>query len=770
MSQRNKKWADEVKGVVEVIEDNKVVQVDNITKKKSINKALKKEDVEKLNTKELKKDKKEIQNLKQDIKVEKQLEQKRNISEIEKIKKQIEEIDNIEVSVEKEEKQEINKNEQKTKSTKKSETKAKDDKGLNKQVQKQSATKNQIVEKSKSEPKKSQKAKVEEKTKVAKKVEKKVGKDIKDVIKTKLKENKENQKIEITKKIESQKEKEENKVEADDKNNTTKEIIKPIKDKIEKMEEKIKDEVQKVEKEVEEVENKIKDEIKKVEEKVNPQIIKDEIKKVEKNIKDEVKKTEEKIKENIQKVEKKIQKEEKDKEVENKMKKDEPKQESGEIKNENELTKTFVENKEEKKEIVEKIKQKQPQNIEQKEEIKKDISTSDNIQEEKQEIQIQTKSKEKEIAKEDKEKNIEDENALVSVLKNEGIKLYDDLDPVQQTKLEILAKEIKDRHSIIFFGAKAQENLNRVSETMLEKVKTKDLGEAGENLNRLVAVLKDFDIDELNPTKKYGFFARLFGKPSPVQKFLSKYDEVRVQIDRIIDDLEEKKSRLLTDITSLEKLYKANFEFIKILDEYIAAGAYKLSELEKELKELEKEAKGSRRLEKKLGIRDLRALITALEARIHDMKLSRVVALQSLPSIRLIQDNNKTLVEKINSTLANTLPLWKNQLAQAVAIFRSKKASESIKAAQDFTNELLEKNAEKLKEATKEITEQANRGVFDIESIKKANKTLISSINESLRITQRAKEARAKAEVELTKIEKELEEALIAAEKRKIKV
>ncbi len=455
--------------------------------------------------------------------------------------------------------------------------------------------------------------------------------------------------------------------------------------------------------------------------------------------------------------------------MENKMKKDESKQESGKIKNENELTKTFVENKEEKKEIVEKVKQKQPQNIEQKEEIKKDISTSDNIQEEKQEIQTQTKSKE-EIAKEDKEKSIEDENAIVSVLKKEGIKLYDDLDPVQQTKLEILAKEIKDRHSIIFFGAKAQENLNRVSETMLEKVKTKDLGEAGENLNRLVAVLKDFDIDELNPTKKYGFFARLFGKPSPVQKFLSKYDEVRVQIDRIIDDLEEKKSRLLTDITSLEKLYKANFEFIKILDEYIAAGVYKLGELEKELKELEKEAKGSKRLEKKLGIRDLRALITALEARIHDMKLSRVVALQSLPSIRLIQDNNKTLVEKINSTLANTLPLWKNQLAQAVAIFRSKKASESIKAAQDFTNELLEKNAEKLKEATKEITEQANRGVFDIESIKKANKTLISSINESLRITQRAKEARAKAEVELTKIEKELEEALIAAEKRKIKV
>jgi len=359
---------------------------------------------------------------------------------------------------------------------------------------------------------------------------------------------------------------------------------------------------------------------------------------------------------------------------------------------------------------------------------------------------------------------------LEEEVKKEGIELHKDLDEAKQAKIEILADEIKDRHSVIFFGARAQEAINRVSESMLQGVKSKDLGYAGENLNQLVTTLKGFDIDELDPTKKQGFFSKIFGFASPVQRFLSKYDEVRVQIDKIVDDLEEKKSKLLTDITALERLYKANYEFIKDLDQYIAAGVYKLKVLNEELKELEKEAQGSPKLEKKLGVRDKRALITALEARVHDLKLSRVVALQSLPSIRLIQDNNKTLVEKINSTLVNTLPLWKNQLAQAVTIFRSKKASESIKAANDFTNELLEENAKKLKEATKEITEQANRGVFDIESIKKANKTLIESINESLEITTKAKAARRKAEEELQEIEKQLHEALVAAEKRKIKV
>lgn len=360
------------------------------------------------------------------------------------------------------------------------------------------------------------------------------------------------------------------------------------------------------------------------------------------------------------------------------------------------------------------------------------------------------------------------EKSLEENLKDEGIKVYDEVDDVSQTRLEILSEDVTDRHSIIFFGAKAQENINKVSEHMLKGVQSKDLGFAGDNLNNLVSTLKGFDIDELDPTRKQGFISKIFGFASPVTKFLSSYDTVRVQIDKIVDNLEEKKTNLLTDITSLERLYNANLSFIGDLDTYIAAGAYKVKELGTNLLTLEEEAQGSKKLEKKLGIRDQRAFITALEARVYDLKLSRTVALQALPSIRLIQDNNKTLVEKINSTIVNTLPLWKNQLAQAVTIYRSKKASESIKAAQDFTNELLVNNATKLQEVNKEVTEQAQRGVFDIESVRKANETLIATINESLDITNAAKEKRAEAEIELLDIEKQLHDALVAAEKRKL--
>ena len=417
------------------------------------------------------------------------------------------------------------------------------------------------------------------------------------------------------------------------------------------------------------------------------------------------------------------------------------------------------------KELVENKAEETANSQEQEEKISETNKAEDteNVEEKSEETQEES---DEEVEVVEPKENVE---ILEEQLKEDGVELYEGQDDTKQAKLEILAQEVKDRHSVIFFGAKAQEAINRVSESMLEGVRSKDLGEAGNNLNSLVTTLKGFDIDELDPTKKQGFFSKIFGFASPVQRFLSKYDEVRVQIDKIVDDLEEKKSKLLTDVTALERLYKANFEFIKDLDQYIAAGVYKLKGLNQKLKTLREEASGNAKLEKKLGVRDLQALITALEARVYDLRLSRTVALQSLPSIRLIQDNNKTLVEKINSTLVNTLPLWKNQLAQAVTIFRSKKASESIKAANDFTNELLEENAKKLKEATKEITEQANRGVFDIESIKKANKTLIDSINESLEITFKAKEARAKGEEELVKIEQQLQDALVAAEKRKIK-
>ncbi|HIO91188.1 MAG TPA: hypothetical protein EYG69_05395, partial [Campylobacterales bacterium] len=225
--------------------------------------------------------------------------------------------------------------------------------------------------------------------------------------------------------------------------------------------------------------------------------------------------------------------------------------------------------------------------------VSEDINSDTEKEPEKEE-----ESESKEIKPEEVEKTLE-ENLL-----EDGIKIYEERDDISQTKLEILSEDVTDRHSVIFFGAKAQENINKVSEHMLRGVQSKDLGYAGDNLNNLISTLKGFDIDKLDPTRKQGFLSKMFGFASPVTKFLSSYDTVRVQIDKIVDNLEEKKTNLLTDITSLERLYNANLSFIDDLDTYIAAGAYKVKVLSANLLSLEEEAQGSKKLEKKLGVRD----------------------------------------------------------------------------------------------------------------------------------------------------------------------
>ncbi len=358
--------------------------------------------------------------------------------------------------------------------------------------------------------------------------------------------------------------------------------------------------------------------------------------------------------------------------------------------------------------------------------------------------------------------------ALKEEIIKDGILKYEDADEVTQTKMDVIASEvdIKDPNTVIFFGAKAQENINRVSESMLEGVKNKDLGHAADSLNNLVAEIQGFDVDALNPNQTQGFFSKLFGMASPVVKFIGKYEEVRKQIDAITDNLEQQKTQLLTDITSLERLYKVNFEFFKELELYIAAGVHKLEQLDNEIiPKLEAEAGSSKKMQKALKLRDIINTRDDLERRIHDLRLTRQVAMQALPTIRMVQDNDKSLVSKISSVLVNTVPLWKNQLAQAITIYRSSEAAKAVKGATDMTNELLEKNAEALKEANRETREQIERGVYDIESIKKANQTLIDTIQESLEIAQRGKETRAAAEKELVEVENQLHDALLAAGK-----
>jgi len=334
----------------------------------------------------------------------------------------------------------------------------------------------------------------------------------------------------------------------------------------------------------------------------------------------------------------------------------------------------------------------------------------------------------------------------------------------EQSKLEKALSELdfKDRSSIIYFGASAQEELDEISNRMIDGVKNKDTGAAGAVLNEMIATIKGFDLEELNPNKKLPWYAKLFGGTKPLVKFIQGYEEVRDQIDEISNNLESHKSKLMKDVVSLDKLYEANLEYFRTLEIYIEAGEIKKKELEEKIiPEYEEKAKSEDMLAIQ-ELKEIRAFRDDLERRIHDLRLSRQVTMQSLPSIRLIQENDKSLINKIASTLVNTVPLWRNQLAQTVTIFRSHESAKALKNATDLTNELLEKNAEGLREANKEVRTQMERGIFDIESIKIANDTLIATLNDSLEIAEEGKKARVKALVELEKTEHELKEALLA--------
>ncbi len=334
----------------------------------------------------------------------------------------------------------------------------------------------------------------------------------------------------------------------------------------------------------------------------------------------------------------------------------------------------------------------------------------------------------------------------------------------EQSKLEKALAELdfNDRTSIIYFGASAQEELDEISNRMIDGVKNKDTGAAGAILNEMVAVIKGFDIEELNPNKKLPWYSKLFGGTKPLVKFIQGYEEIRDQIDEISNNLESHKSKLMKDVISLDKLYEANLEYFRTLEIYIEAGEIKKKELEaKIIPEYEEKTKSEEMLAIQ-ELKEIRAFRDDLERRVHDLRLSRQVTMQSLPSIRLIQENDKSLINKIASTLVNTVPLWRNQLAQTVTIFRSHESAKALKSASDLTNELLEKNAEGLREANKEVRTQMERGIFDIESIKIANDTLIATLNDSLEIAQEGKHARDKALTELAKTEHELKEALLA--------
>ena len=331
--------------------------------------------------------------------------------------------------------------------------------------------------------------------------------------------------------------------------------------------------------------------------------------------------------------------------------------------------------------------------------------------------------------------------------------------------------DMGDTQSIIGFGSGAQAELQEISQAMLQDVRNKDVGPAGDSLRTIVTTIRGFSVSELDVRRERSWWERLLGRAAPFAKFTAKFEKVQGQIDRVTDELLTHEHTLLKDIKSLDMLYEKTLQFYDELALYIAAGEAKLAELDATTipaKQAEVDAAPEAdQVMVAQELRDIRAARDDLERRVHDLKLTRQVTMQSPPSIRLVQENDKSLVTKINSTLVNTVPLWETQLAQAVTIQRSVEAAAAVRDANDLTNELLTSNAQNLRESNKVIRTEMERGVFDIEAVKQANADLIGTIQESLQIADEGKARRASAEKDLQEMEANLRDTLASAKAAK---
>ncbi|MCM3706221.1 MULTISPECIES: toxic anion resistance protein [Cytobacillus] len=338
-------------------------------------------------------------------------------------------------------------------------------------------------------------------------------------------------------------------------------------------------------------------------------------------------------------------------------------------------------------------------------------------------------------------------------------RLIDVIPEENREKAYQLAKQIDpaNHQAMISYGTPAQSKLLSFSHTMLEHVQKKDVGEVGTIINDLMKKFSDVNPDELKP-EKASFFARMFGKISgSVQEVLSKYQKTGAQIDRISVKLERSKNALLSDIVMLDKLYDNNKEYFHALNVYIAAGELKLEEIhEKTIPQLKKKAEESNDQMKFQEVNDMIQFADRLDKRLYDLKLSREITIQSAPQIRLIQNTNQALVEKIQSSIMTAIPLWKNQVAIALTLLRQRHAVEAQKKVSKTTNDLLLKNAEMLKVNTIETARENERGLVDIETLKKTQENLISTLEETLRIQEEGRNKRRQAEHDLANMENDL--------------
>jgi uncharacterized protein YaaN involved in tellurite resistance len=338
-------------------------------------------------------------------------------------------------------------------------------------------------------------------------------------------------------------------------------------------------------------------------------------------------------------------------------------------------------------------------------------------------------------------------------------KLIDVIPEENRAKAYQLAEQIdpKNHQAMITYGTQAQGKLLSFSHTMLEHVQKKDIGEVGEIISELMKRLDEVNPDELKDGKP-SFFGRMFGKISnSLQEVLSKYQKTGAQIDRISVKLDRSKNVLLSDIKLLEQLYETNKEYFHALNVYIAAGEIKLEELhQKTIPAMKREAEVTSDQMKFQEVNDMIQFADRLDKRLYDLKLSREITIQSAPQIRLIQNTNQALVEKIQSSIMTAIPLWKNQVAIALTLIRQRHAVEAQKKVSQTTNELLLKNAEMLKTNTIETAKENERGLVDIETLKKTQESLITTLEETMRIQEEGRHKRRLAEQELANMENDL--------------
>ena len=319
--------------------------------------------------------------------------------------------------------------------------------------------------------------------------------------------------------------------------------------------------------------------------------------------------------------------------------------------------------------------------------------------------------------------------------------------------------ELSNSNMILQYGVGAQKKVADFSETALSNVRTKDLGEIGDMLSGVVTELKNFEIEE-DEKGLFGFFKKSSNKMTAMK---AKYDKGESNVNKIVRVLENHQVQLLKDVAMLDKLYELNKVYFKELSMYVLAGKKKLAKVEQEeLPALQEKAQKSGLPEDAQAVNDLAAQCNRFEKKIHDLELTRMISIQMAPQIRLVQSNDTMMSEKIQSTLVNTIPLWKSQMVLALGVAHSTEAAKAQREVTDMTNELLRKNAATLKMATIETAKESERGIVDIETLKTTNESLISTLDEVMRIQTEGRQKRKEAEVELNRIENELKTKLLS--------